>query len=68
MHLVPFLQISLAQKPPCRKGAERGLHRTKGVQKGRRKGVVAHKGGCTKGAERVQEFRTKVKISHQKGR
>ena len=89
---MPFLQKSLAQKPPRRKGAERGFRRTKGVQKGCTKGVLAQKGGCAKGAERVQKgcrkgartplpakgggveirqngpFRTKVKISHQKGR
>jgi hypothetical protein len=53
--LVPFLQKSLAQKPPRRKGAERGFQRTKGVQKGCRKGVLAQKGGCTKGAQRVQK-------------
>ena len=56
---MPFLQKSLAQKPHRRKGAERGFQRTKGVQKGRRKGVLAQKGGCTKGrtkgADRVLE-------------
>ena len=51
---MPFLQTFLAQKPPRRKGAERGFQRTKGVQKGCRKGVLAQKGGRTKGAQRVQ--------------
>ena len=55
MDLVPFLQKCLPQKPPCRKGAERGFQRTQGVQKGCRKGVLAQKEGCTKGAQRVQK-------------
>ena len=48
-----------AETPPRRKGAERGFQRTKGVQKGCRKGVLAQKRGvhkgCKKGAERVRK-------------
>ena len=52
---MPFFQESLAEKPPREKGAETGFQRTKGVQKGCRKGVLAQKLGCTKGAQRVQK-------------
>ena len=57
---MPFLQKSLAQKSPRRKGAERGFQRTKGVQKGAERGFYRTKGGAQrahkgrkKGAQRV---------------
>ena len=64
---MPFLQQSLAQKPPRKKHAERGFQRTKGVQKGCKKGVLAQKGGCTKGAQRVQKGCKKGAERVQKG-
>ena len=58
---MPFFAKILGAEAPAQK-AERGFQRTKGVQKGCKKGVLVQKGGaqrahkgCKKGAERVLE-------------